>query len=488
MHSLFGINIHSPRQPMYAAAKERLLRQLRHTLVLIMDERSMISADVLGAAARNCKETAHGGVNHDLSWGGIPVIILVGDDHQLPPVQTPNGPSGKGAFYVLDGTERCVNRDWGSNVETLGYSQFLELSSSVRKLTTIERQDENDHEHMSLLAALRPPDTPTDQHINKLLSLDVRHQPQKERDKIIKNAMHVYAYKEKARDWNNICIVANSSETNPIAMIKTKGTSSVSTTGRPIINHFKKDRVKLTTNIFVGARVSLYGINIIPEWGLFNGAIGTVEEIVFADGDNPNDNDQPLYVAVKFEGYTGPAWDDQNPKTVPIHMITIQCDKHCKCCTLTFCPLTPAYATTVHKFQGQGAGPTKEGQRRNEVQTMVCCPGSRGFEASNPGLVYTIISRATTLGDSDNNGSALYFIGEHISRGRFVNLHKAYDGKIYDKVRRQNKWITYLEARIETTKMTPKEEADIVEWSINKRYSKEETEDIIDKMACSFKR
>ena len=216
--------------------------------------------------------------------------------------------------------------------------------------------------------------------------------------------------------------------------------------------------------------------------------MGTVDEIVFANEDNPNDNDLPLYVAVTFENYTGPIWDKNQPKTVPIPIITQHCTKACRCCEIMFCPLMPAYATTVHKFQGQGAGPSKKGQRQNEVQVIVCCPGSKGFEALNPGLMYTILSRATTLGDKNNKGSALYFIGEHISRDRFVDIHKKRDGKVYEKVKRRDKWINYLESRINETHLTPEETATIMRWSNCKRYSINDIDRTIDRRACTFKK
>ena len=447
MHSMFGINVNKPRQQMFSLSKDRLIRQLRRTMVLIMDERSMISSEILGAAARNCKETAHGGVNHALSWGGIPVVVLVGDDHQLPPVESKDG-KGKGAFYIFDGSERCVSRDWGSNVETLGVSQFLELATTVRNLSTIERQDGSNHGHVNLLSSLRPPNEPTQDQVNKLLSLDLRKQPPNMKDHIMDTAMHIYANKDKARDWNNICIATKSSENNPIAMIKARGESCISKTGKAILSHFNSEHIKLTTNIFVGERVSLCGANLIPEWGLFNGAIGTVEEIVFADGHNPNDNDQPIYVAVRFENYTGPVWDEHNPKTVPIPIITVKCTRDRRCCLMRVCPLTPAYATTVHKFQGQSCGPTKPGQPRNEIQIIVCCPGSKQFEALNPGTLYTIITRATTLGDSNSCGSALYFIGEHINRDRFTNIDKKETAKSMKKSNAGTSGSTFWKAEL----------------------------------------
>ena len=454
-------------------------------MVLIMDERSMVSSQVLGASARNVKETAHGGVNYNLSWGGIPVVIFFGDDHQLPPVEGRDG-KGKGAFYVLDGSERSVNRDWGSNIETLGVSQFLEMTTTVKKLTKLERQNENDEGHVAILSSLRPPKELDNDQVNKLLSLDIRHQLPDKRDEIVENAMHIYANKDKARDWNNICMARKSSEDNPIAMIKARGSSRVSSTGKAILKHFSQDKIKMTANIFVGEKVSLNGVNLIPEWGLFNGAIGTVEEIVFADGHNPNDNDQPLYVAVRFENYTGPVWDQNNPKTVPIPITTKTCNKDGRCCKLDMCPLIPAYATTIHKFQGQSCGPTRPGQPINEVQVIVCCPGNKQFEALNPGTLYTIISRATTLGNRENHGSALYFIGQHINRDRFTNIHKTRDGRVYEKVKRRDKWISYLEARCAKVHDTPDDSIELEHWANEMRYTVSETEETIDRMGAQF--
>ena len=54
--------------------------------------------------------------------------------------------------------------------------------------------------------------------------------------------------------------------------------------------------------------------NFEPGWGLYNNSTGTVRDIVFAPGDDPNSGDLPQYVAVEFSHYTGPVWDPENPK------------------------------------------------------------------------------------------------------------------------------------------------------------------------------
>ena len=46
----------------------------------------MVSADLLGRFETTAKVVVHNGLNKNAFFGGIPVILLVGDDYQLPPV------------------------------------------------------------------------------------------------------------------------------------------------------------------------------------------------------------------------------------------------------------------------------------------------------------------------------------------------------------------------------------------------------------------
>jgi hypothetical protein len=45
----------------------------------------MIGQLVLGTVEINVRENAHNGGHDTEDWGGIPVIVLFGDDYQLPP-------------------------------------------------------------------------------------------------------------------------------------------------------------------------------------------------------------------------------------------------------------------------------------------------------------------------------------------------------------------------------------------------------------------
>lgn len=58
------------------------------------------------------------------------------------------------------------------------------------------------------------------------------------------------------------------------------------------VSHFDKRAFDAETNICVGARVALSNVNILAEIGLYNGAMGTVIEIVYKNRPvGPNDKE-----------------------------------------------------------------------------------------------------------------------------------------------------------------------------------------------------
>ena len=64
----------------------------------------MMSAELLGMMEHCARMSAHKGTNTNKEWGGIPIVILVGDDYQLPSIDP-------GAFYVNAKVSECDNTD-----------------------------------------------------------------------------------------------------------------------------------------------------------------------------------------------------------------------------------------------------------------------------------------------------------------------------------------------------------------------------------------
>lgn len=311
LHSLFGIKTNSPGSDTTKKMQEKLKKALLRTLVLIIDERSMVSSDTLGAAEKNTATTAHGGTHQDEDWGGIPVVILVGDDYQIPPVETSGG-KGKGAFRIMSGSKTSVSLGCRSNIEAWGASQFLKLSTHVMELTTIQRQDKSEVKLRRILADTRRGVLKLEdaQHLDKLHR---QKMSAGEWEKIESVAVRIFANRAPMIEHNHRQLAKDSSDTNPVAFISTSG-SSDSRPGKHFVTHFKQSNIPTMTKLCRNAKVSIKNKNFKPEWGLYNGAIGRVDEIVFKPGDNPNLKHMPLYVAVEFKGYCGPVWDTGNPK------------------------------------------------------------------------------------------------------------------------------------------------------------------------------
>jgi hypothetical protein len=52
----------------------------------MIDKQSMLSSIILEAAERNIRECVFNGHNSKEIWGGVPVVLLFGDNYQLFPV------------------------------------------------------------------------------------------------------------------------------------------------------------------------------------------------------------------------------------------------------------------------------------------------------------------------------------------------------------------------------------------------------------------
>ena len=105
-----------------------------------------------------------------------------------------------------------------------------------------------------------------------------------------------------------------------------------------------------------------------------------------------------------------------------------------------------AWARTIHKFQGLQAGPTFS------TQKIIADPGTERFEAGTPGLLYTLISRAVTIGKLEGGqlDSALYFFGSNMSEKRSTSLSKRIDGTKTKAVLKRDLWVAYLSHRVKS--------------------------------------
>ena len=316
IHSAYAINCVKIDQEMSQTNRDKLIKGLRHTVALLFDERSMIPADVLGACERNVALTAFGGSRYKHKWGGIPIILFLGDDYQLPPVQIMG--KGKGAFHALD-YKTSVSKQ-AITVELRGMEEFLRLSKGVMMLDQNQRIQQNQEDFKDILERVRV-GNPTEEDKMTLLSLHVLKLPSKIREKYENDTdtLHIFATKEMCSEHNFKKLKEFHNADNPVAFLKHNLPRHLYENTNDI------NAIPQITCFSRGCKVSIKGRNFSPLLGLYNGAIGTVHEIVYREGESPNTNNLPLYVAVDFPGYLGRLheygchiWDKTNPTIIPV--------------------------------------------------------------------------------------------------------------------------------------------------------------------------
>jgi hypothetical protein len=274
--------------------------------------------------------------------------------------------------------------------------------------------------------------------------------------------MYIFANKAPMQEHNRQKLKEQNSEDNPVARIHTT-TTTQNKKYRGITKHFARQQMQTTAipavvNICRGARVQLTGKNFEPDWGLYNGSIGTVKEIVFNKNSNPLDGTQPEYVIVDFPQYCGPQWMESEKTWVPIPVVEMNCSK--RCCQLQYIPLSLAYAKTCHTFQGQSVG------KNCPISCIIVQPGTRDFEGKCPGLFYVFLSRATDIGSQeDRSTSAIFFEGPEMNSDRIRDLtHSLTTGREYAKVTKRKQWSNHLYRNLIRPKISNQQKSSLIRW------------------------
>ena len=432
--------------------------------------------ETLGACEKNAKECCHGGLNKTSDWGKIPVVILFGDDYQLPSVVVQG--RGKGSTYIL-GENDFLNRSQKLNkIEKIGFEQFLLLSKRVIELKVSHRVQDGEDDLSSMLDTMRNSTGLTLKQTEKLLTYNIQNENiSSERKQFLYNkAVWIFHTNAKVDTHNFEMMKTIVDDKNPIC--NCMGYYSPAPTCRResgIKSHFTfSDVKKKNSTLARGARVAL-DRNLWDCMGLYNGAMGTIIDIRFEPNKSPLQGDLPIYVIVDFDEYKGPAWNVSAPSYLPIPPCSIRC-KH-GCCLFTKVPLTLSWARTTHKFQGTNVGPT------HPIKAMVFDPGKIAVEGLNPGFTYVGLSRVSSLGHGDINESAFYLTGDNLKIDRFTNMthQRTRKNEIYVKIAARNRWVKFLENKKKTTKLNiaqTKRNA-LKDWIINSKFSSDDIENAI---------
>ena len=379
IHSFFKIptSVKSSRDlvPPKGVAAEQLQRNCDGVHVLLIDERSLVGCNTLGWMEFMARYGMTNGEKSSLSWGGLPVVVFLGDDVQLPPVcDTP--------VYKIPSS---------SPASLHGSLVWKEFNSAVF-LSKIVRQDESQEYLKNVLMSLRDYSTTLEQAV---------WLQQFQWDNIrIKYGSHIlsrmndqglFVFPTHDLEWEhnkNQLLAANTS--HPIARINaqnqgahSKGSQS-DAAGGLLASLFlcKTSKVMLTSNLDV-------------KNGLFNGSVGEIIDIIYNANSKPPD--LPKVVFVQFQKYKGPAFLSSHPQIVPILPIERRIDCLCHQCKRTRIPLRLGWGTTIHRCQGMTIGSGEP------YRYIIIHPGTCAFESKNPGALFVALSRAKTAGDDNTD-------------------------------------------------------------------------------------
>jgi hypothetical protein len=263
-HRLFNIQGTPKNSELSSQALRKLMSKLENTIALIVDERSMISALLLGTMESFCKQAAFRGEKRYLSWGGLPIVILVGDDQQLPPIN-------QGAFYCLELRTKGSRSPVEEQLVHNGMNLFLEFGKDVVTLGQSKRVLEGQIQLHRILNGVRgsSEETLSMEEAEYLCSLHIdnkNHFNQQDKEQIKKDALYLFANVEPKNEHNSHALKEINTQDNPVAIIKAQTQSLNNSTRSRTTSHYENERTPALINIARNCPVQLTGTNLCPKW------------------------------------------------------------------------------------------------------------------------------------------------------------------------------------------------------------------------------
>ncbi|KAL2474964.1 ATP-dependent DNA helicase [Abeliophyllum distichum] len=297
----------------------RMQEDFKDTKLIIIDEYSMLGGAMIANVDLRCRDIF---ANNE-AFGGISVV-LVGDIHQLPPVFDSPLYSGNGSYM-----QQC-----GS----LAYSVF----NKCIRLSHIFRQAGEDQASLRETLHRLSDGTSTLEDWYMFKSRDYSTLTAEEMNNF-KYSLRLFPTKQSANQYNRKRLIELG---RPIARIVSKNNCETATKSEPD----QAKGLEKVLYISVGARVMLRA-NLTTHYGLVNGAMGTVVDIVYAV-NYKSPCDLPLAIIVDFDNYRGTNFRE-GTNLIPIPPITSNWKaSNGTSCQRTQIPVVLCWAITIHKSQG----------------------------------------------------------------------------------------------------------------------------------------
>ena len=393
IHSLFPIPFGGKRNKEMNCPGLKRLQGLQADLeglsCLCVDERSMIGTVTFGWVEFCLRMGMYGGSSEEEAYGGLPILVMFGDDGQLPPIgekrlfdfEKQGSQAGQNGALMYSQIDCCVYLDEVVRQEGDNCTSCSDRWHAPGAKCTILRD---------LLLRLRYGAVTPGDHL-WLKERELHLLPQEEQAAFKgDDAVWIFAKKAGAHGRNMEKLEELNTRAGAVKVVYCRAKDK----GKCMRKDWKKneDWGQMPRVLYMcrGAMVMLT-TNLSVKWGLFNGATGQVRDVYFRDGRQPSEDgvEHPDMVLVEFPDYTGPAWIPSQPQLVPLGPWLWA--EHCKHqCQREQIPLRLCWGITVHKSQGMTVGPMMSMKR------AVLNLGGHDVEGWSPGSAFVQLSRVVS--------------------------------------------------------------------------------------------
>ena len=355
LHSAFklpvNVRFNDDIPPLQGSNLHQLQEFFKNTEIIMIDEMSMVGKYMLYQLSKRLQEIKP--QNSTIEFAGVS-IVLMGDFAQLPPVTD---------LPLFAGKEGTLNQRKGKALYQLFNKSFI-LSESMR------HQGDDQQLFRNILDSIAKGTFNTAMWYTlqrNSTTMNAKGASDKFRDAVqlcARNKDSILFNIQKIKELNN-----------PIAQIHAVNSTKKAKT-------FSANKAGGLQNCIIickNSKVMLLS-NLWKEVGLTNGANGFVKYIVYDEDKAPPK--LPAFILVYFPQYTGPSFHPKEEKIVPIAPVFRKWFDSKVEHNRTMLPITPSYAITIHKSQGQ------------TLDKIILNLGKQEFSS---GLTYTAISRATKL-------------------------------------------------------------------------------------------
>ena len=401
-HSMLGIyprTLH--RKDFDKGGVKTVQNKLGRLKALLGDEVSLTGRTLLGWIAHRVQTNlAYGAASDGDITGGslLPFWLMAGDFYQLPPT----------ADTILYNTD---SKTVPANNGAAAFARF----NDVVELETVVRQDDTQTELRALLESMRLGSDALAYDMTFVEKLNMTNMPEAQQAlyKLPGNGS-IWAFPHWELAWkrnydvlqmlNDGYVSAVNERVDAVPVYKIYAENTGSCAKKASSDPFSQLPASCYTarGLLMRITSNLFG-EVGQSWGLVNGKMGTVLDVIFApSGPSPDGETPPLgmpaVIVLHVPDYVGPVWIEGHPKVVPIIPVSKEGDCECKC-SRRMCPLQVAEGTSIHSLQGTTIGRGCDETDEDGVALCVNC-----VDESHRGRC-TIKRLACDLGEPKLEGS-----------------------------------------------------------------------------------